>query len=57
MTMYKGKVPDDYSDDENVECDRCGELKIQDGEYYFDCKECGYDICKNCATTLGKYNK
>lgn len=57
MIMYKGTVPDDYSDDEDVECDHCGEKKIQDGEYYYDCKECGYDVCRNCATTLGKYNK
>ena len=56
MKLYIKSLPDYFSDDEDVNCDMCNKEKINRGRFYY-CQECGYDVCKDCAQSLGKYVK
>jgi hypothetical protein len=56
MKIYINSLPDYFSDDEEADCDVCNNKKIKEGGF-FDCQECGYDVCKDCAESMGKYVK
>lgn len=53
MKLYKNSLPDYFSDNDDVNCDLCKNENIKEAGFY-DCQECGYDICNNCAQSSGK---
>ena len=44
------ELPGHYEEDSDVFCDSCEAPSIQENIFFFNCEECGYDLCGNCVS-------